>query len=230
MLVQADGASLEAMAKAVDTAVRLGASVVSNSYGSDEQSGMDATAGSYRHAGVPIVASSGDDGFRAASFPAVLDSVIAVGGTSLNKDSGNARGWTETAWSDAGSGCSAWIAKPAWQQDPNCSMRTVADVSADADPYTGPAVYDTYNPTTGISGWQVIGGTSASAPFVSGVIALAGHPGTATAAKVYAHQSSFFDVVGGSNGSCGADYLCTGLAGYDGPTGLGSPDGTTAFE
>jgi subtilase family serine protease len=227
MLVEGDDSSFDALAAAVDTAVRLGAVVVSNSYGADEFNGMDTYAPSYNHPGVPILASSGDYGFQAASFPAVEQSVIAVGGTSLTKNT-SARGWTETAWSGAGSGCSAWVDKPAWQTDPNCTMRTTADISAVADPDTGLAVYDTYG-LGDQAGWLVVGGTSASSPFLAGVIALAGHPSTVTPQKLYAEPGAFYDVVGGSNGYCGDDYLCTGLPGYDAPTGLGTPNGVTPF-
>jgi len=38
-----------------------------------------------------------------------------------------------------------------------------------------------------------------------------------------------FDVTSGSNGSCGGSYLCTAVNGYDGPTGLGTPNGTGGF-
>jgi subtilase family serine protease len=228
LLVEGDDASFDNLGTAVDTAVAGGAAVVSNSYGTGEFTGMDAYAGHYSHPGVPILVASGDYGFGRANYPAVLESVIAVGGTSLTK-AGNARGWTESAWSGAGSGCSAWIDKPAWQHDANCDMRTVADVSAVADPNTGVAVYDTYG-LGDQAGWLVVGGTSASSPFVAGVIALSGHAATVTAQKLYGEPSAFFDAVGGSNGYCGGDYLCTGLAGYDAPTGLGSPNGTTPFD
>jgi subtilisin family serine protease len=108
-------------------------------------------------------------------------------------------------------------------------MRTVADVSAVADPDTGLAVYDSYG-LGDQAGWLVVGGTSASSPFVAGVIALAGHASTVTPQKLYGEPGAFFDAVGGSNGYCGGDYLCTGLPGYDAPTGLGSPNGITPFE
>ncbi|HEY3502689.1 MAG TPA: S53 family peptidase [Actinocatenispora sp.] len=228
LLVQGDDASLDSLGIAVDTAVTLGASVVSNSYGADEFNGMADYAKYYTHPGVPILASSGDAGFTAASFPAVLPGTIAVGGTSLTKAT-NARGWKESAWEGAGSGCSAWIDKPAWQKDRNCAMRTVADVSAVADPDTGVAVYDTYE-LGADAGWLVVGGTSASSPYVAGVIALAGHPKTVTPKKLYGEPKAFFDAVGGSNGYCGGDYLCTGLKGYDAPTGLGTPNGITPFK
>jgi subtilase family serine protease len=228
LLVEGDDPSLGSLSTAVDTAVAHGAAVVSNSYGAGEFTGMDAYAGHYSHPGVPILVSSGDNGFGRAAFPAVLDSVIAVGGTSLTR-ADNARGWTEQAWSGAGSGCSAWIDKPAWQHDPNCDMRTTADISAVADPRTGVAVYDTFG-LGDQAGWLVVGGTSAASPFVAGVIALSGHAGTVTAQKLYAEPGAFFDATGGSNGYCGGDYLCTGLPGYDAPTGLGSPNGTTPFD
>lgn len=227
LLVQATSSSFDDLATAVNTAVRLGATVVSNSYGNNESAAVLTDAAAYNHPGIPILVSSGDSGFTAASYPAVLSSVIAVGGTSL-KRANNARGWTESAWSGAGSGCSAWVAKPAWQHDSHCAMRTTSDISADADPATGFAVYDSYG-YDGQYGWLEIGGTSASAPFLAGVIALAGRPSAVTPRHLYAEPHRFFDAVGGSTGYCGNDYLCTGLPGYDGPTGLGSPDGLTAF-
>jgi len=100
-------------------------------------------------------------------------------------------------------------------------------VSAVADPNTGVAVYDTYQS----NGWQVYGGTSASAPIVAATYALAGTPlsGTYPASYPYAHPSALYDVTSGSNGTCSPLYLCTARAGYDGPTGLGTPNGITAF-
>src|SRR5262249_35226728 len=152
---------------AVNTAVNLGAHIVSNSYAGGEFSGELSYASYYSHPGVVITASSGDSGYGVQG-PAAYNTVVAVGGTSLAK-ANNARGWSETAWSGAGSGCSAFISKPSWQTDPGCSKRTVADTSAVADPNTGVSVYDTYGVGTG---WMVFGGTSVSAPVIAGVYAL----------------------------------------------------------
>ena len=148
--------------------------------------------------------------------------MTAVGGTSLTR-SGSA--FTERAWSGAGSGCSAYVAKPSWQKDSGCARRTVADVSAVADPNTGVAVYDSYK-YRGAAGWMVFGGTSASAPVIAGVYALGGGR---TPSSPYAHTSSLHDVTSGSNGSCTVTYLCTAGPGFDGPTGLGTPNGASAF-
>jgi hypothetical protein len=228
LLVEGTDPTFDALATAVNTAVRLGASVVSNSYGADEGGGFGPFEAAYDHPGVPILASSGDFGFTTASVPAVLPTVIAVGGTTLTR-AGNGRGWTERVWGGAGSGCSAWYDKPAWQHDPNCQLRTTADISAVADPETGVAVYDTYGLGPD-NGWLIVGGTSASSPFLGGVIASTGHPERVSAASLYGKPASaFYDVVGGSNGFCGGDYLCTGLPGYDAPTGLGTPHGLAAF-
>lgn len=228
VLVEGDDASFAALAASVDQAVTLGATEVSNSYGGTEANGLDQWAKDYSHPGVAILASSGDSGYGTPNTPAVYPSVIAVGGTSLTRDS-SARGWTESAWSGASSGCSAWVAKPSWQSDPNCPGRMVADVSADADPATGPAVYETVD----APGWIVVGGTSAASPYVAGVIALAGNPQRyPDASYFYTHASDLYDITTGGNGvhqDCGGDYQCTAGPGYDGPTGNGSPHGLAAF-
>ncbi len=226
LLVEATSPTMANLGTAVNTAVSLGAKYVSNSYGGGESSSDPTTDTQYfNHPGVAITVSSGDDGYG-VEYPAASRYVTAVGGTSLSRNS-SARGWGETAWSGAGSGCSAYDAKPSWQTDTGCSRRTVADVSAVADPNTGLAVYDTY----GVGGWVVVGGTSASSPIIAGVYALGGTPssGSYPASYPYAHPGSLNDVTSGSNGSCSPSYLCTAGPGYDGPTGLGTPNGTTAF-
>jgi hypothetical protein len=47
---------------------------------------------------------------------------------------------------------------------------------------------------------------------------------------LYANPGAFNDVTRGSNGFCKGSYLCTGLPGYDGPTGLGTPASPSAFD
>jgi subtilase family serine protease len=197
--------------------------VISNSYGGGE-AGSTASEASYNHAGVAVTASSGDSGFG-IEFPASSPHVVAVGGTSL-RTSATARGWTETAWSGAGSGCSTVYAKPSWQTDAGCAMRSVADVSAVADPQTGVAVFAPSSRTK--SQFLVFGGTSVAAPLIGAVYAVNG--GAVTfGSDPYAHTNALFDVTSGSNGTCNPSYLCTAGVGYDGPTGLGTPNGTTAF-
>ena len=41
--------------------------------------------------------------------------------------------------------------------------------------------------------------------------------------------SWLYDITSGNNGNCNPDplYYCTAAAGYDGPTGLGTPNGAT---
>jgi subtilase family serine protease len=226
LLVEATDALTFNLFSGVDTAVSLGAKYVSNSYGGAEGL-LDPVFDSlyFDHPGVAITASSGDSGYGVI-YPASSPFVTAVGGTSLTRD-GSARGWSESAWSGAGSGCSIVESKPAWQPaSTGCAYRAVADVSAVADPKTGLAVYDTF----GYPGWKVFGGTSASSPIVASVYALAGAPGAGDrpAAYPYAHPSGLFDVTTGSNGTCGTE-LCNAGPGWDGPTGLGTPNGTTAF-
>jgi len=202
------------------------AAVISNSYGGSESaSDTNYDTSYYHHPGVAITASSGDNGYG-VEYPAASQYVTAVGGTTLAHAS-NTRGWNETVWSGAGSGCSTYDPKPSWQTDTaSCSTRTVADVAAVADPNTVVAVYDSYSS----SGWLVFGGTSVASPVIGSVYALAGNAKTvAYGSFPYSNPGSLFDVTSGSNGACNGSYLCTGATSYDGPTGLGTPNGTTAF-
>ncbi|HEX6800828.1 MAG TPA: S53 family peptidase [Ktedonobacterales bacterium] len=234
VLIEANSSSLLDLIQAVQTAPTLGADVISNSYGSfGEFSGEQTFEKVYRDLRVPFVVSSGDYGYGngailigGVAYPAASQFAIAVGGTSLTR-SDTPRGWTESAWDGATSGCSAYIHKPGWQKDKLCSMRTVADVSAVADPQTGLAVYDTF----GYDGWLQVGGTSLAAPIVSSIYAMAGNGATLRyASNLYSQTGNLFDVTSGANGNnCSGTYLCTAVPGYDGPTGLGTPNGTGAF-
>ena len=242
LLVEANSATDADLFTAVDTAARSGAVAVSNSYGEAESAGQTANDAHFNHPGIAITVSSGDSGYG-VSYPAASQYVTAIGGTTLTRAS-NARGWTEQVWSGSGSGCSQFDPKPSWQHDTGCARRTVADVSSDADPQSGLAVYDTYNScgssslcdrlislgiAQGLDGYAQVGGTSLSSPLVAAVYALAGNTASTTYGSFpYTQPSSLNDVTSGSNGSCGT-YLCNGAAGYDGPTGLGTPNGTGAF-
>ncbi|MFC5204770.1 carboxypeptidase regulatory-like domain-containing protein [Streptomyces kaempferi] len=235
LLVEADSADFQDMFVAVDQAVAQGAQYVSNSYGSgytsepgsgefaEEATEFDAH---YDRPGVAMVASTGDLGYG-VSYPAASQHVTAVGGTSLRRSTTASRGWTESAWGLGGSGCSAYEPKPGFQNDTGCDTRSVADVAAVADPYTGLAFYQSY----GGYGWGEMGGTSAAAPIITGVYAAAAVPdaGTYPNAYPYFKRSALNDVTSGANGTCAPAYLCTAGAGYDGPTGLGSPNGLAAF-
>jgi subtilase family serine protease len=234
LLVEANSATNTALYASEDTAARLGATEISNSYGGSESSSDPASNVHFNHPGIAITVSSGDSGYG-LEYPAASPYVTAVGGTTL-KRAANPRGWTETVWSGAGSGCSAYEPKSTWQTDPGCARRTVADVSAVADPNTGVSVYDSncnfVNQLVGtcFSGWGVVGGTSVSSPVIASVYALAGNASSVTYGSFpYSHTSALNDVTSGSNGTCSPAYLCTGEAGYDGPTGLGTPAGTGAF-
>ncbi len=230
LLVQANNNGIDALSAGVDTAARLGATTISNSYGSPEFAAQTQFDSHYNHPGIPITVSAGDNGYG-VSFPASSEFVTAVGGTSLTH-TGNS--WTETVWAGTGSGCSAYVAKPSWQTDANCPMRMLNDVSAVADPATGVAVYDTY----GQSGWLVFGGTSVSAPIIAALYAMTGsRSGITGGQEPWLHHAAgtFRDITSGTNvpgtsaATCGGDYLCTGTAGYDGPTGWGTPQGLTGL-
>ncbi len=233
VLVEANSSSGNNLFTAESQAVSQGANVISNSWGGAEGAGEETLDAPYfNHPGIAITFSTGDDGYG-TQYPATSPYVTAVGGTSLTT-AANPRGWSETAWGSAGggtgtgagSGCSSIEAKPSFQHDLGCSRRTVADVSAVADPSTGVAVYSVSQ-----GGWVRFGGTSVASPIIAGVYALAGpaSPGTYPVSYPYAKPAQLNDVTSGTNGSCGGSYLCTGKVGYDGPTGLGTPISTGAF-
>lgn len=221
ILVEAADNSMNNLLTAEAEAVELGADVVSNSWGGGEWSSEALADSAFNHPGVTITASSGDSGYG-VEWPAAAPNVISVGGTTLDQLSNTGtRNATETAWSGAGSGCSAYESKPAWQSDA-CGTRTVADVAAVADPNT--PVYVRLE-----GAWYGFGGTSAASPIVASMFALADTPPAAPGAYLYAHRDSLNDVTSGSNGSCATTYQCNGAVGYDGPTGLGTPNGLAAF-
>jgi len=224
LLVEASTASFANLGTAVNYAAsQAGVVAISNSYGGSDSAGTSA----YNHPGIAVVASTGDSGYGVQS-PASYGTVVAVGGTHLVKSS-TSRGWTETAWSGAGSGCSTLNAKPSWQTAATrCSGKANADVSAVADPQTGVSVYDS-TPYQGSSGWQVYGGTSVASPIIGSVYALSGNTAGYPASYTWAHASGLFDVTSGSNGTCSPTIWCNATTGWDGPTGLGTPNGTSAF-
>lgn len=226
--VGANSPSFTDLGTAVQTAARKGAKVISNSYGGSESSTeTNIQTDYYTIPGVAITVSSGDSGYGAES-PAAFNTVTAVGGTNLKLNADGTRA-SETVWSGAGSGCSAYITKPSWQHDAGCARRSIADVAAVADPATGVAVYDSYG-STGGANWYVFGGTSVAAPIIGGVYGLSGNTAGTPAALLYGAAGNLFDVTSGSNGRCSSrrTYLCTGGFGYDGPTGNGTPNSSLA--
>jgi subtilase family serine protease len=251
LLVEVNSAAITDVGAGVNFAADLGASVITIGVAQPETNEDPAWDTAYfQHDGIEITAAAGDTGYsgNGVDYPAASQYVTAVGGTTLTPSgtgtctaaAAGARGWCETAWDDSYgatvSGCSLYEPEPSWQQsgippgDTGCgSLRTVADVSADADPATGIAVYDSY----GEGGWQAapVGGTAVAAAIVGGADALAGTPASDSdpTSYLYANASGFNDITAGGGGTCSPAYLCTAGSGYDGPTGLGSPDGDSAF-
>jgi hypothetical protein len=222
LLVLADDDRGDGLFAANDTAAALGATVVSSSWGGPDDGSSASLEHHFAHAGVGYFVAGGDQGNTGArpDYPSTSAHVTAVGGTSLVRSRSGARGWTEGAWSGAGSSCSRTIAKPSFQAKAStaCGKRAASDVAAVADPNTGLAVY---NARAG--GWIVVGGTSAACPIVAAIYAATGH-GASGPSYAYAHPTAYFDVTAGKNGSC-SNALCHARAGWDGPTGVGAPDG-----
>jgi hypothetical protein len=230
LLIEANSTAITDLGTAENEAVTLGADFVDNdwftpeaSFGSSETS-YDSQY--FDHPGVAITAPSGNTGYG-VNYPAASQYVTAVGGTTLTKNTGVSRGWTETAWSGSGSGCSAYEPKPAWQTDSGCSDRTLNDTAAAADPGTPVAYYD----SQGSGGWAEGGGTDIASAIVAAAYALAGPPApdTTPAAYLYDTPGALYAITSGSNGTCSPSYLCTAGTGYDGPAGMGTPSGVAAF-
>jgi len=180
--------------------------------------------------GAAFFAAAGDSG-TGVEWPAVSPNVIGVGGTTLHLSSINTL-ISETAWSGTGGGVSAFESQPSYQTaygiTASGGKRAVPDVSYDADPNSGVAVYDS-NSYERQSGWFQVGGTSEGAPQWAAIEALGKSvksPQLYADAKLSTTSAFFRDITSGSNGSCGL--VCNAGTGYDTVTGLGSPV-TTKF-
>ena len=253
LMVEGSGELPAQLGASENTAAKLGANLISNSYGYPElETGICGATHcaqynkDYTHKNVMIMASAGDSGYDDAffelgygttNFPAASPDVVAVGGTALYKVPALARGWTEEAWGESflpagtGSGCSTET-KPSWQTDKGCKGRTDNDVSAVAAVISPASIR--YDGT-----WTLVGGTSVASPLVAGIMAHATPAVRALGAQAfYEEPKSLFDVSEGLNwdtfdesglSECAPqEYLCNAEVGYDGPTGLGTPDGVPA--
>jgi subtilase family serine protease len=214
LLVEASSNSFTNLLAAEDYA-SLHAQYVSNSWGGSESSGETAYDKHFVRSGVAFFVSAGDAGLP-AEYPSASPNVISVGGTTLtfNADGTFAN---ETGWSSGGGGCSQYETANTAQSSfseygqAGCAtrMRATPDVSLDADPNSGAAVYDSssYN---GQKGWYQVGGTSLSSPMWAG--RAADSTKLVNAAYVYANNISFRDITVKNNGvlcQVGFD-LCAG--------------------
>jgi subtilase family serine protease len=292
ILIEANSPADADLAAAENEAVRLGAKEISNSFGGPEAGNTTTLHAAFNHRGVVITASTGDDGYYSfdgldnvsqPNIPAAYNTVVSVGGTSLNLGQGGTR-QSETVWNDngprdaleqdfgfpfgaSGGGCSTVIPAQGWQThvsnwaSTGCgTKRLSADVSAVGDYLTGLDIYDSYNCGSACDpapGWFTEGGTSLSSPIIAAAYALAGGAqGVAyPALTLYGHPGAAYDVTTGGNGWCGGegaaqcpnpnssgdgildcaytgsgavavgDRACDALTGYDGPSGVGSPNG-----
>lgn len=236
LLVEASSNDFSDIATAENEAAQLGATAISNSYGAPDFSGESAYDSYYNHPGIYVTASSGDWGYG-AYYPAASKDVIAVGGTTLSLLP-NYTYASESVWGLSGSGCSLYETANSFQTSVSnwnltgCGTeRSIADVSADADPNTGVSVYDS-TPYGNSSGWWILGGTSVSSPLVASALTLTGNApsNVPSAYYIYSNPSKFRDVTTGSDGSCGGKTSCTAVVGYDGPSGMGSPNIVSASQ
>jgi subtilase family serine protease len=205
---------------------------VSMSWGGSEFSGETSYDLNLQATGVVYFAAAGDTGGRTL-YPSVSPYVVSAGGTTVNR---NASGdfVSETTWSSGGGGPSAYEPVPSYQA-PVVNLvgkkRGTPDISFDANPNTGVFIYDS-TPYDGASGWWIIGGTSVATPSLAGIVNLAGHIYSSSAAEL----EEIYSICGiGSSTNClSANFrdITSGTAGryraapgWDFTTGVGSNQG-----
>jgi subtilase family protein len=236
-LIEAKG-QISDLEAAETAAVSLGATITSNSWGCYGSSDCgDSNFGNYFDTpGIAYLAATGDAGDAYIAGPSALATVIAVGGTQLALSGSK---YSESIWDGAGAGCAdpghaggSGVSKPSWQHDPDCTYRSVADISAESGCSPGVATY-----ISSYGGWTEVCGTSVASPLTAGVVALAGNATSLDAGKTFwsfpkkKHKKYFNHPSGSGYGSCG-NYLC-GVGRYkkyySGPGGWGSPNGTKGY-
>jgi subtilase family serine protease len=240
VLIEAPDASVSNLAGAAKLANRMGAGVVSMSFGAPEGSWGASYDASFSTAGMSYVAATGDGG-AGVSWPSASAKVLAVGGTSLSYSGSGTR--SETTWSGTGGGTSAYVALPGYQSGTigGYARRAVADVAFNADPNTGQYVA-LLAPGATTTRWVSAGGTSLATPQWAGLVAVAnalraaagkaalGQPNAALYQQIGAvpaqYAAAFKDIASGSNGTCTG---CTAGTGYDTPTGWGTPNASALF-
>ena len=234
ILVEANTSSVADMAMAEATAAGYNPVAISNSYSSSSEN--TAYNSYYNYPGVAVVAATGDGGSATPSWPADLSNVVAVSGTTLSINPNNT--WAgETVWSWSGGGCST-NSVPIWQSDlsnwatAGCgSNRAYGDISADADPNSGMAVYLATSSTAG--SWYEFGGTSLATPLIASIFALTGGvlPGNNATSMLYGsfNATNSHDITSGDDCNSSGQLNCTAGVGFDTPSGLGSPNGISGF-
>jgi len=176
LLVETPTNSLTNLLAGVETAVSNGASAVSMSWTVGEFSTENSYDNYFVATGVTFLAAAGDDG-TGVSYPAASPDVVGVGGTSLHlAQNGNYQ--SESAWSGSGGGLSQFEHEPLFQarfpipdDGKGYRERGTPDVSLNADPGSGVAVYDSVS-VGGSAGWFQVGGTSAGTPQWAALIAI----------------------------------------------------------
>lgn len=217
LLVEAQNDTLASLMSAVDYA-KDHANYVSMSWGTDEFRGQGKYNSDFTEDGVSFFASAGDSGLI-PTYPATAPGVIAVGGTSLHFTNGVFA--SETGWIYGGGGCSIYESASTYQINTpgySCSgKRSTPDVSFNADPFSGVAIYDS-TPLVkgGTFGWYQVGGTSLSAPVIAARAAITGT--TLNAKRLYSTTYTFRDIViGGDGNSCAVGFdLCSGRGSWIG--------------
>lgn len=241
ILIETPDASLNSLLGGITLANSMGPGIVSMSFGSTEGNWTASVNSVFTGANMSYLAATGDAGAE-VNWPAVSPNVVAVSGTSLTYSGTGPR--SEVVWSDTGGGTSSYTPTPNYQSSNVPGMgtvahRMVADVAFNGDPSTGQYLAIIQPGSTTVN-WVSAGGTSLSTPQWAGIIAIAnaeramaaksalGAPHAVLYGQIASvpgnYASSFTDIAKGSDGSCA---ICSAKAGYDAPSGLGTPNGAS---
>jgi kumamolisin len=247
ILVEAFSDLFSDILRAVDRAKQLvanaGGGQVSNSYGApDDGSDMgyfSSQDGHFLKAGVVFFASTGDhkQGTTVADveWPSTSPNVVAVGGTTILRNSMTNAFSSEKAWLDGGGGVSAYAARPSYQNviPLGGAKRAVPDIAGDADPASGMAVRcapSTCGQPISAGSWLVVGGTSLASPLLAGIANSAGHFRASSKLELQAiynglGSNRYNDITAGRCGNGANGAFVNAVAGWDRCTGVGTPRG-----
>lgn len=229
-VVEAESSSIRDLLVAIDVAKQLKPDIINMSWGVEEFENCN-NIEIFNNSNILFVASSGDANY--VQWPSSNPNVLSIGATTLLSKNNKNTYMKETAWENTGCGYSKYFNIPPYQKKSGVNLtnfRSNVDLSIVGNPQTGCNIY--YN-----NQYVSAGGTSLSAPIISGILAIILYYRKLQNIKTlntneysnlsvqniiydfYAkYGNEIFNIIDtGKSGDYTTNY------GYDLPTGLGSP-------